>query len=323
MTRVLLIVAVGVLLCGGTVPALAQTVPPPLPAPSGGDLNNPGLLTALLNTDPQNGTVNYTLNFGSASGQPGSSGSGMTSGRGGSGASCRATPISQGVPSGVSIPTVGVIGAQSNPLPGSQFTYNGQPLPMAGVIPSASNAGWSIVVCNGVPTSAVFIGTPPGPGRAPAAPTPAQLQTVALTTSGTIPMPKVTIQHSPNVNGVVHLATWFWVTGYEGSPLTVTRSAFGANVVVTATPTSYTWDFGDGSAAYSTTSLGVAWPQESGDITHTYTELSSTGFPVQVTFDFNVSYSVNGGPAQALPPITRSASLSFKVGEINTVVVSR
>jgi hypothetical protein len=308
------------------LPAFAQTAPPPPPPTDLG--SNGGQLNAVLNTDSVNGTVDYTVNFGSNSGQPGApgqgAGAGGSSGGRGSGPVCTATPITQGVPAGVQIPMIDLVGTQANPPLNSQFTYNGQPLPKLGYIPSSSNEGWSIVVCNGVPNGVVFIGTPGGPGGgAPAAPTPTQLRAVALTASGTIPMPNVTIQHSPNINGVAHLATWFWVTGYDGSPITVTKSALGANLVVKATPTSYSWNFGDGSSTFATTSLGVAWPQTAGDITHTYTQLSTAGFPVSVTFNFSVVYQVNGGPVQPLPPIQRSAGLGFKVGEINTVVVSR
>ena len=135
-------------------------------------------------------------------------------------------------------------------------------------------------------------------------------------------MPKVTIATSPVVKGLVHFPTWFWATGYSGAPIVETRNALGASIEVDATPISYTWSFGDDSAPLDSPSLGVPYPQTTGSVVHNYAATSS-GFPVSVTFNLAVSYRVNGGPAIPLPAIQRTASLSYPVYEINTIIVAR
>ena len=230
-------------------------------------------------------------------------------------------------PSGVALPPVGTVPAFSTG--NTPDTYIGNSM--------------YVVVCDGVPTGYGFV---PAPRTASPAGTPATIRALAQSAAGSIAMPNVTINASPAVQGLVHMNTWFYAVGYSGGPISATRSALGATIEVDATPTSYTWDFGDGTPAVNTTSLGVAWrpqytpdpstvdcdfagtpvrttnPAIPGSVTHCYTA-TSHGFPVSVTFNLAVSYRVSGGPPIALAPIHRSAALTYPVEEINTVVTAR
>jgi hypothetical protein len=211
--------------------------------------------------------------------------------------------------------------------------YNGQQLPRVGDVPAGisyapndpltlSNAVEYIVVCNGTPTG-YGLYVPGASGRPTTFPgTPTTVAGFAQSVAGSIVMPKVTIATSPVVKGLVRLPTWFWATGYSGRPIIQTRNALGASIEVDATPVSYTWSFGDDSPPLDSPSLGVPYPQTAGSVVHNYTA-TSPGFPVSVTFNLAVSYKVDGGPAIPLPAIQRTATLSYPVYEINTIIVAR
>ena len=345
----ILSVTTGLLL--SAAPAVAQ--PPPSPAPPApisppvSLLPDGSTFTALATTNQQNGAVDYAVNGGATNVQAGSGSNALKSGVRRSGPSCTASTT---IPSGVQLPFYDLVGPQAAaPPPGTQVTYNGQALPNYGTV-SSNNIGSDtlvIVSCGGVPKGFAFL-TPPKPG-APApvrAPTPAQIQTIAESVAGQIPMPNVAIQANPPVGGgTVHVDTWFYATGYNGGPIRVTPPTPGVTIAILATPTSYLWTFGDGSPPLSTKSLGVPWQAAytpatahadctfdgtpthidttvPGSVTHCWTAPSSS-VTVSLTFNFAVSYSVNGGPQIPLPPIQRSATLSYPVQIIDSLVTAR
>jgi hypothetical protein len=133
-------------------------------------------------------------------------------------------------------------------------------------------------------------------------------------------MPSVTVGINPP-NGFAGLEAWFWVTGYTGTPIIVKPPALDHVLVVSATPTSYRWTFGDGSVPYTTISLGQPYPARS-DIHHSYHSLNPA-YPVQVTFNFDVRYQVDGGPWVNLPAIQRTATAIYQVGQVRTYIVAR
>ena len=327
-------------------PAPSATSSPPPPDPAAHNPND-GQFSASASTDQLNGAVNYLVNGGATNVQAGSGSSSLKSGAHRSAPSCTASTT---IPSGVQLPFYDLVGPQaSTPPPGTQLTYNGQPLPNYGTV-SSNNIGSDalvIVSCGGVPKGFAFL-TPPKPG-APApvlAPTPAQIQTIAESVAGQIPMPNVAIQANPPVGGgTVHVDTWFYATGYNGGPIRVTPPTPGVTIAILATPTSYLWTFGDGSPPLSTKSLGVPWQASytpatahadctfdgtpthidttvPGSVTHCWTAPSSS-VTVSLTFNFAVSYSVNSGPQIPLPPIQRSATLSYPVQIIDSLVTGR
>lgn len=286
-------------------PALSQT-PPPSPAPGAYVPNGPyGDQTSVsASTDQVNGTVDYSAQDGVTINNTGV--------HQGGGRRCIAeTPAQAGVTYGNGLAGTGM----DTFVPG----VNGTNLPLVGTIPANAAADpvlegqEYIVVCDGVPTG--FGIWAPGPTTVAATP-----QQIANQVSGQIPMPSVSVGINPP-DGFAGLEAWFWVSGYSGAPITVTPPALGHTLVVSATPTSYTWDFGDGTAPYTTASLGQPYPQQS-DIRHTYAAMNPA-YQVTVIFNFNVRYQVDGGAWINLPPIQRTATATYQVGQVRTYIVSR
>ena len=133
-------------------------------------------------------------------------------------------------------------------------------------------------------------------------------------------VPDITVGVNPDV-GLVAMPAWFWIEGYDGSPISTSETLGGTTVEVEITPTSYRWSFGDG-AAMNTLSLGRPYPQAS-DIRHTYEQssLSADGaFAVTVEISFSVRYRVDGGAWQPLDPISRSFTASYPVQQLQSVL---
>lgn len=162
-----------------------------------------------------------------------------------------------------------------------------------------------------------------------------------------IGLPGIQIVIDPDI-GLVGLPEWGRLAGYDGRDLVASRTvtippAAGPQVPlalvpagdprrqgqqftvrVKLSPTGYTWDFGDGSAALTTTSLGVPYPQ-AGAIRHTYERSSRgqpDGFAIAVTAHFAAAFQVDGGGWQGLPPVDRTYRRTQVVQQIQTVLVA-
>jgi transposase InsO family protein len=153
-------------------------------------------------------------------------------------------------------------------------------------------------------------GTPQVPG-----PTVDPFQ-LALSARDRLPLPTGGIGANP-VRSLVGLPTWFWYQGYDGRPLSKTVSAFGVAVQVQAIPTSYRWDFGDGTRLTSS-SLGRPYPARS-PITHTYMT-ARAGVRVRCVFAFALRWRTGGGPWAPLPPLARTATATLEVAESQAVI---
>lgn len=135
-----------------------------------------------------------------------------------------------------------------------------------------------------------------------------------------LPVPNVTISANPDV-GLVALPSWFWVDGYDGSPITASDTLGGVTVDVEITPQQYRWSFGDG-GSLETTSPGQPYPAQS-DVRHAYEQssLSADGaFTVTVEITFSARYRVNGGAWQSLDAITRSFTQDYPVQQLQSVL---
>ena len=150
--------------------------------------------------------------------------------------------------------------------------------------------------------------------------------------------PALTVGVNPAEDGITGLESYFWLAGYNGQPIDEVTQTAGASIEIRATPRSFTWDFGDGSAVVTTTSVGQAYPAVS-DIRHTYDVRSDRSpdavngrYQVTVTASFDVSFRVVV-PGVNLPtsgwttfaslgyqPIGSSAALSYKVDEVRSVL---
>lgn len=77
----------------------------------------------------------------------------------------------------------------------------------------------------------------------------------------------------------------------------------GQQVRITATPISYTWDYGDGTTWGPTISAGAPLPDDRiGEQTKTSHAYTTTGkYAITATTHFNGSYSINGGPTLPIP----------------------
>lgn len=134
-----------------------------------------------------------------------------------------------------------------------------------------------------------------------------------------VPVPNMTIRANPDV-GLVALTSWFWIDGYDGSPITASDALGGVTVEVEIAPQEYRWNFGDG-GTLETISPGHPYPTES-DVRHTYEQssLSPGAFTVAVEITFSARYRVNGGAWQPLEPITRSFTAAYPVQQLQSVL---
>ena len=138
-----------------------------------------------------------------------------------------------------------------------------------------------------------------------------------------VPVPTIKIGVNP-APGLVALPSWFWIEGYDGAPITSSRSLSGVTVEVQITPTSYRWSFGDG-AKLETLTLGRPYPATS-EIRHTYEQSSlAVGgkFTDTVDLTFSVRYRVSGGAWQGLEPISRSFTSPYPVQQLQSILTAQ
>jgi hypothetical protein len=145
-------------------------------------------------------------------------------------------------------------------------------------------------------------------------------ETIAMHLRDEIPVPNAEIGINPG-RGLVGVESWFWLEGYDGSPIEDSTDAFGQLVEVEARVKRYEWSFGDGNTIAARTP-GRSYPHRS-QIRHVYERSSAglpSGFPIEVTFAFNVRYRVDGGGWIEIPGISRVAETSYRVRESQAVI---
>jgi hypothetical protein len=96
---------------------------------------------------------------------------------------------------------------------------------------------------------------------------------------------------------LVNLDTTFYT---DVQSFTRTLSIIGYTVDVEATPTSFTWHWGEGEAS-TTHTPGAPYP--STDVTHTYTRHTRKHHPLSLSVDvgYTVRYRVDGGSWMDIP----------------------
>lgn len=99
----------------------------------------------------------------------------------------------------------------------------------------------------------------------------------------------------PNGKTLVNLETNFYTTnsGVASTPVDL----LGTNVVVSARPIAYRWNFGDGTSKVTTTP-GAPYP--SLDVSHVYDQTAKVAVSVDTQYG-DASFTVNGGPPEAIP----------------------
>ncbi len=145
-------------------------------------------------------------------------------------------------------------------------------------------------------------------------------ETVAMHLRDEIPVPNVEIRINPS-RGLVGLESWFWLEGYDGSPIEDSTNAFGQLVEIEARVKRYEWAFGDGETITAKTP-GRSYPYRS-QIRHVYERSSAglaSGYPVKITFVFDVRYRAGGSGWIEIPGISRVAETSYRVRESQAVI---
>jgi hypothetical protein len=101
---------------------------------------------------------------------------------------------------------------------------------------------------------------------------------------------------NPAAPGLVGLDSWFWLSPAP-SPVVVDEAYQGIHYLVTATATGADWGFGDGATGryFDAAGFGEPFPLRSA-VTHTYQAHRQSGYPVQASVRFEVTWTaVVGG----------------------------
>ena len=139
--------------------------------------------------------------------------------------------------------------------------------------------------------------------------------------------PQVQLSPKTDVNQIVQLPTWMWVSNWESQ--SASASVPGVTSTVTATPITVTWDMGNGDQVLCNgpgTPFDFSRPEEeqSTDCSFTYRH-SSTSQPggvyrLSATVTYEVSWSAEGAPGGgALPAVSEISSVPVRVMEIHAV----
>jgi hypothetical protein len=201
---------------------------------------------------------------------------------------------------------------------------------------SDPNGTWYDVTCSdGTSYAGVYV--PPAAGNIP--PAVVLAGSLARTAANQLVLPKPMARHNPAGMALVNLATWWWVDAGSWRPLSQRTQAGPVWAEVTATPTSTTWDPGDGSAPVTCAGPGTEYDTtrpasaQSTDCSFTYRHTSGnqpqTGpsandrfFTVTVTTTWNVTWVGTGGSGGTLPTISTSRSFPLAVAQRETVVTN-
>lgn len=193
---------------------------------------------------------------------------------------------------------------------------------------------WYDVRCS---DGSIYIGVyvPPASGSVP--PEVVLAGALARTVVNRLQLPEPTVGHSPAGTALVGLPTWLWVQPGSWRVLRQRTAAGPVWAEVVATPTSTTWDPGDGSALLVCAGPGTVYDRsrpesvQSTDCSYTYRRSSAeqpqTGpdindrfFTVTVTTTWQVSWTGMGGSGGTLPALTRSSTFPLAVAQRQTVV---
>lgn len=199
---------------------------------------------------------------------------------------------------------------------------------------SDPDGAWYDVACSdGTTYTAVYV--PPAAANIPPAVVLAGV--MARTAANQLVLPKPAARRNPAGPALVNLATWLWLDPAGWRPLTQRTQAGPVWAQVTATPTSTTWDPGDGSAPvvcdgpgtpYDTdraanaqaTDCSYTYRRTSGDQPQTGPSVNDRFFTVTVTTTWQVTWVGVAGTRGTLPVLTTSSSFPLAVAQRQTVV---
>jgi hypothetical protein len=205
----------------------------------------------------------------------------------------------------------------------------------SGAASQAAQGGsfYNVLCSDGTVYPGIYV--PPAASNVP--PAVALAQTLALRAVNQLQLPAPSVAMNPANHALVNLPEWFWVAPSSWVTLRQRTQAGPVWAVVTARPTSTTWDPGDGSAPVTCMGPGTAYVKsesaesQHSDCTYTYRRSSAdqpqTGpdpndrfFTVTVTTTWSVTWAGAGGTGGTLPAMTRSTSFPLAVAEREAVV---
>lgn len=146
-----------------------------------------------------------------------------------------------------------------------------------------------------------------------------------------LPLPDPVIHSNPpeNTSLLVGLDSWFRIDS-PWQPQTVSASIAAISASVTATPTSVTWNFGDGSDATTCDGPGRAFSTDNNEsehaaCTHTYINRSTKTDPngtytVTATVTYEVTWTATDNTSGTLEPVTRTGTINLRVQEAQAVL---
>jgi hypothetical protein len=132
---------------------------------------------------------------------------------------------------------------------------------------------------------------------------------------------------------VVNAYTWYWSDAASFTTLTARATAGGVWSQVTVTPSRLTFTPGDGSPPVSCAGPGVAWQRGDGvwagsptgcDYRYPHSSIHQPHGVVTATYGirWEVTWTSSTGAAGTLPGLTTTATSTFAVAEVESVVVS-
>lgn len=136
--------------------------------------------------------------------------------------------------------------------------------------------------------------------------------------------PRLSMGTSPPANVLVGLSTWFWLDGWDGSPLrTSVVAPWGESISIEMTLAGVDWDFGDGASHRG--DLGDPYPAES-SVQHVYTHRSTSpsapdgAYDVTASVQINVRYWYDGGGPYAVSPLVEDHTAPVIVRQLQAVL---
>ncbi len=146
--------------------------------------------------------------------------------------------------------------------------------------------------------------------------TPAQIAELAAQRLEDLPLPPPGLQSQPPGGTAVNLPTVFWSD--DTAPITISVTLRGFSASLTATPSSWRWDFGDGTSL-TTAQPGAPYPNHS--ITHTYLGRGTVTATVTTTWVGTVEVP-EMGELPITETVTRTSTRRIVVREARTELVT-
>jgi hypothetical protein len=139
---------------------------------------------------------------------------------------------------------------------------------------------------------------------------------------------RISMSPSAETPVLVQVPVWMWVDADDWQPETATASVPGGSVTVTATPSSVSWDMGDGQSvdckgpgtAYDASEHDPA--AASPDCGHTYTSTNGGSVDVTASMSWAVEWETSTGEGGALPDLTTETSTTVQVVESSSLVTT-